>query len=136
MEQLLLHLFGDYVTQTDWMAREKVKRWFPAACHALVYTLPFLLLRCSWLALAVIGGTHYLIDRYRLAVYVIYFKNWLTDRRVRWVHSFRTGYTTDAPDAPRSAYPPNLPPFMAVWLLIIADNTIHLIVNYSAIRWF
>ena len=33
MEQLLLHLIGDYVTQTDWMARAKVSTTLAALCH-------------------------------------------------------------------------------------------------------
>ena len=55
MEQLLLHLIGDYVTQTDWMARTKTRATFAAACHAVVYTLPFALLSSSPTALTVIA---------------------------------------------------------------------------------
>lgn len=31
MPQLLLHMWGDYLTQSDWMANEKTKRFIPAA---------------------------------------------------------------------------------------------------------
>jgi hypothetical protein len=32
-------------------------------------------------------------------------------------------------------YAPNTPAFMWVWLMIIADNTLHLAINYVALRW-
>lgn len=41
MEQLILHLFGDYILQTNWMATEKVKKSFAAFAHALVLFAPF-----------------------------------------------------------------------------------------------
>lgn len=123
MEQLLLHLVGDYLTQTDWMAKEKTKRNLAAAVHAGVYGLPFLMLAPSALALFVIVFTHYLIDRYRLARYAVFAKNWMTDRSLRWADCSTTGYHKDTP------------PWLAFWLLIIADNTIHLCINYAALRW-
>ncbi|MFF4948809.1 DUF3307 domain-containing protein [Streptomyces chattanoogensis] len=33
-ENLLAHLAGDYLIQSDWMATEKVKRWGPRSCMA------------------------------------------------------------------------------------------------------
>jgi hypothetical protein len=123
MEQLLLHLVGDYITQTDWMATEKTKRNSAAAAHAFVYGLPFLLLTSSAWALFVIVYTHYLIDRYRLARYLVFAKNRATNRSLRWADCSATGY------------PSATPPWLAVWLLIIADNTLHLCINYGALRW-
>lgn len=123
MEQLLLHLVGDYVTQTDWMARTKTRETLAAACHALVYTLPFMLLSSSPAALAVIGGTHFLIDRYRLARYVAYAKNRVTDRGLKWADCSATGFPAD------------VPPTHAFWLMILIDNTLHLSINYGALRW-
>ncbi len=123
MEQLLLHLIGDYVTQTDWMAQEKTKRNLAAFVHACVYSFPFLLLSPSLAAFMVILVTHYFIDRYRLARYVVYAKNWTTNRELRWEACKATGY------------PEGVPPWLAVWLLIIADNTMHLCINYAALRW-
>ena len=63
MEQLLLHLIGDYVLQTDWMARTKTRASIATLVHVLVYVLPFLLLSPSPTAIAVIAGSHFLIDR-------------------------------------------------------------------------
>jgi hypothetical protein len=34
-----------------------------------------------------------------------------------------------------TGYAPDVPPFLAVWLLIAADNTLHLAINYAALRW-
>jgi hypothetical protein len=123
MEQLLLHLIGDYITQTDWMARHKRASVNVAWIHALVYGLPFLLITQSIPALLLIIVSHALIDNYGLARYVVFAKNWLTDRSLTWAECSSTGY------------PPSVPQWMAVWLLIIADNTLHLCINYAAIRW-
>ena len=62
MEQLLCHLVADYWLQNDWMATNKKKKWFPAIVHGFIYTLPFLLLTHSFMALLVIGVTHIIID--------------------------------------------------------------------------
>lgn len=123
MEQLILHLFGDYVLQTDWMATNKTKRMTVAVVHAAVYSLPFLLLEPSMVALGVIFATHLVIDRYRLARFVVFAKNWTTQPSLRWADCSSTGYHKDAP------------PWLAFWLLIIADNTMHLTINYAALRW-
>lgn len=118
MEQLLLHLWGDFLLQSDWQALNKTKRSFPAVVHALVYSLPFLLLTQSWAALAVICGTHFLIDRFRLARYVVFGKNFLGWPWPKWSDCSKTGYPSDRPD------------WLTVWLLIAADNTLHLTINY------
>ena len=125
MIQLILHLFGDYVTQSDWMAQNKTKRSFPAACHALVYSLPFLILQPSWTAFAVILGTHFLIDRFRLARYVVYAKNLMSPASTwhPWSDCSGTGYHKDSPA------------WLSVWLLIAADNTIHLLINFLALKF-
>ncbi len=126
MEQLLLHLLGDYITQTDKMATKKTTEWKWAISHAAVYTLPFVLLTHSAPALAVIFGTHAVIDRFRLARFVVWFKNKTTawnDPLMLWDNCKATGY------------PSQVPAWLSVWLLIIADNTLHLCVNYGAIRW-
>ena len=122
MEQLLLHLFGDYITQTDWMAKNKTIDMRVAVLHGLVYSLPFLLIG-SFAAWTVIFLTHVLIDRYRMARFVVYAKNWTTDRTLRWSDASTTGYHRETPI------------WLAFWLLIIADNTLHLIINYCALRW-
>ena len=124
MTPLILHLLGDYVTQSDWMANEKTRAHWPALAHATVYSLPFLLIG-SWQAVAVILVTHFVIDRWRLARYVAWAKNlgapW--EYRFAWKDCEATGYHRDRPA------------WLAVWLLIACDNTLHLICNALALRW-
>jgi hypothetical protein len=123
VEQLLLHLIGDYVTQTDWMARSKTQAVFAALCHAAVYALPFLLVSPSLAALAVIALSHFLIDRYRLARHLAFAKNKLTDWHLTWAECKATGF------------PSEVPAQQAFWLMILIDNTMHLSINYAALRW-
>lgn len=123
MEQLILHLIGDFLTQTDWMAKNKTSHIGIAALHSGIYSLPFLLLSPSILAIAVIFLTHTAIDRYRLARFVVYAKNKVTEPGLQWADACKTGFHKDTP------------PWLAVWLLIIVDNTIHLGINYASLRW-
>lgn len=122
MIQLILHLIGDYITQSDWMAQNKTKAWWPAWCHATVYSLPFLLLGDQW-AFFAIWSTHLLIDRLGLARYVVFAKNFLGWPWPEWKDCEATGY------------PSARPAWLAVWLLIAADNTLHLAINYVSLRW-
>lgn len=54
-EQLLAHLIGDYILQTDRMARRKTSDDLYAVLHVLLYCVPFLVLGASLKALVVIG---------------------------------------------------------------------------------
>ncbi len=124
MTQLILHLVGDYCTQSDWMAQNKTKSTWAAFCHATVYALPFLAIASlnAWL---VIWLSHLVIDRFRLARYMVYAKNFLAPRSAwhPWSECSGTGYHKDAP------------PWLAVWLMIAADNTAHLAINAASIAW-
>ena len=138
--------------QSDWMANNKTKAWWPALCHGTVYSLPFAFVG-SWAAVLVIWSTHVVIDRLRLARYVAWAKNMALDpmalaeepmwrdyvsdaehrealgkwidwnEAMRWQNCSKTGYTAKTPD------------FLAVWLLIACDNTMHLAINYAALAW-
>lgn len=171
MIQLLLHLWGDYITQSDWMAQNKTKSHSAAFCHALMYSIPFALIggihRTSWnpklidsLPLFVIFQSHYLIDRYRLARYVVWTRNWLgippryakvklfnaafQMKELKWI---REGEIT-LPAAEliewrkmpwevcqKTGSAPELPDWLATFILIVVDNTLHLTINYCALRW-
>jgi hypothetical protein len=173
MEQLLMHLFGDYIVQSHWMANNKTKHWWPALAHASAYSASFAIACCfgilSWRALFVIWSTHYVIDRYRLARYVVWAKNWIgpatrsetnaealerarclglvsrspvfegdeLNRFLTWLENNRSTVSCNLSwtECYATGNPPDVPPFLAVWLMIIADNTIHLCVNYAAMRW-
>lgn len=119
---ILAHLVGDYLLQTHWMATEKTKRWWPAIAHGITYTIPYLFVTQSPAALLVIGGTHIIIDRYRLARHIVWFKNQFAPKAHRPGHT-TTGYTEDTPA------------WLAVWLMIVSDNAIHLLINTGAVIW-
>lgn len=178
-DQVLVHVVGDYFLQSDWMATIKTQSWKPAFWHALTYTLCFLVMTRSPLALAFVFGTHLLIDRFRLARYVCWAKNFLAPKWIdMYTHTFgcdvcgasqtvvcsaqehvpgpcnckapyasadsgmyrkeRTQYK--ARNYPWSecvgtGYHKDRPPFLAVWLLIIVDNAMHLMCNGVALKW-
>lgn len=150
--QLLCHGVGDYLLQSDYMAQMKTKDLRVAFLHATFYSLPFLLLKPSLAALLVITCTHAVIDRYRLARYVIWLKNWIAPA---WLLScgckdavvLDTGFDSccnrcgkrsirQRPFSECSATgnDPSRPPFLAVWLLIITDNILHVLINALALR--
>lgn len=117
-DQIVAHLVGDYIIQSHWMATEKTKRSLAAAIHAVTYAIPFLLITLNPWALAIIIGTHFIIDRWRLARFVVWAKN-----------GCRGPVTA-------TGYPDDVPAWLAVWLFIFADNTLHLICNGLAIWYF
>lgn len=110
-DQLVAHAVGDYILQSHWMATEKSRQSIAAAAHAAAYTLPFLLLTLDPVALAIVAGTHFVIDRWRLARFVVWAKN-----------------GASGPITP-TGYPEGTPDWLAVWLLIAADNTLHVLCN-------
>ena len=117
MNELIAHLFGDYVLQNHWMANKKTNSDLAAWCHVLCYMIPFLFLTNKFLPLFVIVITHLYIDRFRLARY--------------WVELYGVGrkgllFDTDIP---------NPPDYLSVWLLIIVDNTFHLTINHLALGY-
>lgn len=117
-DQLVAHAVGDYIIQSHWMATEKTKQNFAAAVHAVTYTLPFLLISQNPAALSAICGSHFLIDRYRLARFVVWAKNGMRGPVTA------TGYADD------------VPAWLSVWLLIAADNILHVICNAVALSVF
>jgi hypothetical protein len=114
-DQIVAHLVGDYLLQSHWMATHKGRRDFPAIIHAVCYTLPFALITQDRMALSLICCSHFIIDRWRLARFVV------------WLKNGASGPVT------ATGYPEDVPVWLAVWLLIIADNTLHLLCNGLAI---
>jgi hypothetical protein len=120
-DQLVLHAIGDYVTQSDWMAVNKTKSMDAALIHAVVYSFPFMAIG-SFHAWLVILGTHAVIDRWRIARYLVWLKNWLGPN-LPWSQCSKTGYPDDQPI------------WMSVWLMIICDNILHVVINGLALRY-
>lgn len=147
MSTILAHLFGDYVVQTDHMARHKVKSTedpggtLEAAQHAALYTACYIPVTRNWKALVVIGGTHYLIDRYRLAKYVVWARNQIAPAESRYKFKDAGPFAqkqSAKPYGPESAglyrVSPDSPDWLSGWLLFIADNAMHLAINEWAVR--
>lgn len=119
MEQLLLHLMGDYLFQNRWMAMWKVRKSYVAAIHALVYTSGFfILLTHNPIALGVIFGTHCLIDRFSLAKYIMR----VNGNAPNDTYTYSDGVV----------YPIFTGNLFLVY--VVTDNTMHLIINYLALR--
>jgi len=115
--QILCHLIGDYLLQNSWMALNKTTRWIPAMVHACFYSIPFLFITgISW-SIPVICVTHCIIDRFRLPKYFIWAVNGFKGKITL------TGYSKETPD------------WLSTWLLIIVDNTWHLLINGLAINY-
>ena len=124
MKRLLAHLVGDYLLQTHYEASEKVNSWPPAISHAAKYTLPFLALTRDPRALAVIGGTHAVLDHYRLAKHV----NWLRNQAAPVAYRPKDLTNMGSPDS--------VPSGLAMALMFITDNTIHMLINEWALDKF
>ena len=122
-DQIVAHLVGDFVLQSDWMATEKSKKALATLAHASCYVLPFLLLTTNMLSLAIIGGTHFLIDHFKLARVVIWVRNLPWPGRKSWRECCENQFAA------------GIPPFMSAWLLVIVDNTMHILVNGAAIKY-
>ena len=106
---LLLHLCGDYLLQNHYLAQRKTQAHIPALIHAGIHGALFLLILSPLLAF-VVFFTHFLIDRYRLAVYWIKLVNWNFQSR-------------------NFGFPDNVPNFLSIWLMFIIDNVFHLLIN-------
>jgi hypothetical protein len=119
MEQILCHLVGDYIFQTYNMAKWKVRSWWFATYHAITYTAVFALITRSVTALLVIFVTHAIIDRYSLAKYVMKFKGSSPND----TYTYEDGFE----------YPIYTGNMFLVY--VVTDNTLHLIINYLALRF-
>lgn len=124
-DQVFAHVAGDYILQSHWMATEKTKKSIAALVHVIFYGIPFLVFRPSFAAMAVIVGTHFVIDRWRLARFVVFAKNRLAPVAEWATWSFSSG----------TGYPQDVPAWLSVWLLIIVDNAMHIGINALALRY-
>jgi hypothetical protein len=89
---LIAHLIGDFLLQTEWMAKYKADRWIPLLAHCLVYTFSVSLLAylfvpngLSLWAIVLVFVSHVILDR-RSFVYFWYRKVMqVTDDRSKWL---------------------------------------------------
>ena len=146
MEQLLCHIAGDFLFQSDWMAMNKSKRTIPCLVHVIIYTSVFLLLTTSWKALLVIGGVHFILDRFPVIIRrFIWLKNHVgpTGRFVPFNKCLVTGYYDNILNevqgkpydiVPINGFDPRLN-YVTIWLYIVTDNFLHLLTNYLALTY-
>ena len=142
---LLAHLIGDYVFQTNEMARLKRQSLKLALAHAITYSVPFLFIpmtvyetlriphrvsdnTLSFNAWLLIAGSHLLIDHFGLARYVVWLRNNLfafsnAHTPYMW---HRAGIYGEPPEDHDK-------PYIAFWILVLCDNTMHLTLNALAL---
>lgn len=117
MIQLLLHLFGDFILQNDYVGTRKKEKSLTGRLyciyHCITYALPFFLVT-DWRGVILIGLGHFIIDRWMVVAHFIKLKNF-------------------QPNIDNLGYTKETPKFMSTWLYIIQDNTIHLIWNFFII---
>ena len=116
------------------MATNKKKRWLPAIVHGVVYTLPFILLTRSILALAVICITHIVIDHTDIVCRLNQIKNW-DFRQDNYAFLDSQTQLGEIMVPVKDGYF-GRPFAIRVWLIIIQDNILHLLINYLAIKYF
>lgn len=151
MGQLIAHLVGDYWLQSDWIAVNKSKKSLPCLIHVCLYVLPFLFLTFSWKALLIIGGSHFLLERAGHPIhYLIWFKNHLDPQGYpAWNLCSGTGYFDEQTEAELQRKPELIdaynkakithqthPLYISIWLTIITDNSMHLLCNFMALKYF
>lgn len=112
--------------QSDWQATSKTSKWGAAILHVVIYGLPWLALTRAPMALAAIVLSHLVIDHWRLARHVGWAKNFLAPKSA-WPPPWK--------ECSGTGYPPGKPPYMAVWLMIIVDQVMHVICNGLALRY-
>lgn len=145
MEQLLVHIFADYFTQSDYLALNKSKKTIPCLIHVIMYTSCFLLLTTSWKALLFIGITHFIIDRWNFIVKrLIWFRNHLNPSMSYPEFDLcnTTGYYDESSFNTKSPTESDIKKhgsprifFITGWLYIIHDNFLHLLFNYLALKY-
>lgn len=137
-DQLVVHIIGDYILQSEWMASHKTKSSVAALVHVIMYTIPWLVLTASLKTILFIAVTHFVIDRFRLARYICWVKNFMAPKWIpisgyngtsRFIRNKSWRLCTD------TGYGPEKPVWMSVWLMIITDNVMHIILNAFAVKF-
>lgn len=99
MHWIYAHLIGDYLLQTDWMAKNKKFNSYNCFVHVLTYLIPFLFCELQVWQIIAIGIQHFIQDRTN---FIIYFM------KLKGSKEFATG-------------------IWAPWSIIVTDNIIHIL---------
>ena len=131
MIQLLLHLFGDFIVQNDYVALNKkkntLKGWLYCTFHCVTYSFPFLLIT-DWKAVIGICISHFIIDKTNIVAYFCAWRN-----NVHNPPELKRKYGNY--DISNFGFQLHRPFAITIWLLIFTDNTFHLILNYLFIKY-
>ena len=131
---LLGHLFGDYVFQNRYLALNKQTSSYVCALHCLIYTACIWIFsgQYDWRFLLVVFGTHFIIDRFSLAIY------WLKLIKADNIKEFlENGYKTVPADFTMTQFWHYLilrGSFSAL-VYAVTDNTWHITINYFACKF-
>ena len=109
MNWFIAHLVGDFLLQTDWMAKNKKENSWACTAHVACYILPFLLFAdLTWQQFILITAQHWIQDR----TYIV---------KLSMIH-----ITRQRNFAQNEMFLP--------WSLIVVDNVWHLVCLYIIIE--
>lgn len=135
MEQILLHLFGDFIIQNDNVGVRKKEKSLTGLLycifHCITYSIPFILIT-NWYGVMLIAIGHFVIDRWNIIGNYIALKNNVYTE----VHTVNETKIKRVLNTKNFGYKSERPFAVTIWLYIIQDNSIHLIWNYLVILYF
>lgn len=76
------HLIGDYVFQSDFIAKTKGENWYHLIVHCVLYCLPFLIFFDFTWQILIIFITHLIIDALKARYHKI---NYVTDQVLHYI---------------------------------------------------
>lgn len=79
---IFCHLIGDYVLQTDFIAKTKGTNWYHLIVHCMLYCLPFFVIYGLTWQLLFIFITHMVIDPIKARYNKI---NYITDQLLHYI---------------------------------------------------
>ncbi len=79
---IFCHLVGDYILQTDFIAKTKGENWYHLIVHCMLYCLPFFVLFGLTWQLSFIFITHMVIDPLKARYDKI---NYITDQLLHYI---------------------------------------------------
>ena len=82
IKMIFCHLVGDYVLQSDFIAKTKGQNWYHLFVHCFLYCLPFYIVFGSTWQLLFIFVTHLLVDQLKAKFNKI---NYVTDQLLHYI---------------------------------------------------
>ena len=82
LELIFCHLIGDYILQSDYIARTKGDNWYHLLVHCVLYCVPFYVVFGLTCQLPIVFATHVLIDALKARYKKI---NYTTDQILHYI---------------------------------------------------